>query len=177
MAGQKRSAAWVCVAKVAGAHGLQGTLKLRCFTERTEDVAAYGPLYDRTGERRFDLRVIGQTAGGVLARAPGVDDRTAAEALRGTLLHVPRTALPEPAADEFYHADLEGLAAELAEGSRLGTVRAVDNYGAGDVIEIAADGGGVLNLPFDRTTVPLIDIAGGRVVVVPPAELVAERTP
>jgi 16S rRNA processing protein RimM len=177
MAGQEQSAAWVCVAKVVAAHGLQGTLKLRSFTERAEDVAGYGPLYDRAAERHFDLKIIGRSAGGVLARARGVDDRRTAEALRGTLLYVPRAALPEPAADEFYHADLEGLAAELTDGSRLGTVRAVENFGAGDVIEIAADAGGVLNLPFDRRTVPLVDLAGRRLVVVPPAELVAEPRP
>jgi 16S rRNA processing protein RimM len=177
MAGQKQSAAWVCVARVAAAHGLRGAFKLRCFTERAEDVAAYGPLYDRAGDRHLILKIIGQSAAGVLAKARGVDDRDAAEALRGTLLYVPRAALPEPADDEFYHADLEGLAAELSDGSRLGTVRAVGNFGAGDVLEIAADGGGVLNLPFDRTTVPLVDLAGGRLVVVPPAELVAEPRP
>jgi 16S rRNA processing protein RimM len=177
MAGQERSAAWVCVAKVVAAHGLQGALRLRCFTERAADVAAYGPLYDLERDRQLALKVIGLTAGGVLAKARGIDDRTTAEALRGTLLHVPRAALPEPAADEFYHADLEGLAAELSDGSRLGIVRGVDNFGAGDVIEIAAEGGGVLNLPFDRATVPLVDLAGGRLVVVPPVELVAESRP
>jgi len=165
------------VAKVVAAHGLQGALKLRCFTERAEDVAAYGPLHDRAGGRQLVLRVIGRTPGGVLAKAHGIDDRSAAEALRGTLLHVPRAALPEPAADEFYHADLEGLAVELGDGSRLGTVRWVGNFGAGDVLEIAADGGDVLSLPFDRATVPVVDLAQGRLVVVPPAELSAERRP
>jgi len=177
MAGQERSAAWVCVAKVVAAHGLQGALKLRCFTERAEDVAAYGPLHDRSSGRQLVLKVVGRTSGGVLAKADGIDDRSAAEALRGALLHVPRAALPEPAADEFYHADLEGLAVELDDGRHLGTVRGIGNFGAGDVLEIAADGGDVLNLPFDRATVPVIDLARGRVVVVPPAELSAERGP
>lgn len=177
MAGQERAAGWVCVAKVVAAHGLQGALKLRCFTERAEDVAAYGPLHDRAGGRQLVLRVIGRTPGGVLAKADGIADRGAAEALRGTLLHVPRAALPEPAADEFYHADLEGLAVELDDGSRLGTVRWVGNFGAGDVLEIAADGGNVLSLPFDRATVPVVDLARGRLVVVPPPELSAERRP
>ena len=177
MAGQERSAGWVCVAKVVAAHGLQGALKLRCFTERAEDVGAYGPLHDQNGSRQLALRVIGRTPGGVLAKASGIDDRSAAETLRGTLLYVPRAALPEPAADEFYHADLEGLAVELGDGSRLGTVRGVGNFGAGDVIEIAADGGGVLSLPFDRATVPVVDLARGRLVVVPPPELSMERRP
>jgi 16S rRNA processing protein RimM len=177
MAGQERSAGWVCVAKVVAAHGLQGALKLRCFTERAEDVAAYGPLHDGEGGRQLVLRVIGRTPGGVLAKADGINDRSAAEALRGMLLHVPRAALPEPAEDEFYRADLAGLAVELDDGRRLGTVRGVDNFGAGDVLEIAADGGAVLSLPFDRATVPVVDLARGRLVVVPPAELSAERRP
>ena len=177
MAGQERSAAWVCVAKVVAAHGLQGALKLRCFTERAEDVAAYGPLHDGADGRQLVLRVIGQAPGGVLAKVDGIADRGAAEALRGTLLYVPRAALPEPAEDEFYHADLEGLAVELDDGRHLGTVRWVGNFGAGDVLEIAADGGEVLNLPFDRATVPVVDLARGRLVVVPPPELSAERGP
>jgi 16S rRNA processing protein RimM len=176
MAGQERSAGLVCVAKVVAAHGLQGALKLRCFTERAEDVAAYGPLHDEA-DRQLALRVIGRTAGGVLAKAEGIEDRSAAEALRGTLLYVPRAALPEPAEDEFYHADLEGLAVELCDGRHLGTVRWVGNFGAGDVLEIAAEGGDVLSLPFDRATVPVVDLARGRLVVVPPAELSAERGP
>lgn len=162
------------MAKVVAAHGLQGALKLRCFTERAEDVAAYGPLHDEA-DRQLALRVIGRTAGGVLAKAEGIEDRSAAEALRGTLLYVPRAALPDPAEDEFYHADLEGLAVELGDGSRLGTVRWVGNFGAGDVLEIAAEGGDVLSLPFDRATVPVVDLARGRLVVVPPAELSAEQ--
>ena len=177
MAGQERSAAWVCVAKVVAAHGLQGALKLRCFTERAEDVAAYGPLHDGADGRQLVLRVIGQAPGGVLAKFDGIADRGAAEALRGTLLYVPRAALPEPAEDEFYHADLEGLAVELGDGRHLGTVRGVDNFGAGDVLEIAAESGAVLNLPFDRATVPVVDLARRRLVVVPPAELSAERGP
>jgi 16S rRNA processing protein RimM len=167
--------AWVCVAKVVGAHGLRGALKLRCFTENPEDVAAYGPLYDDQGDRRFSsLKILGPTRGGVLVAAAGIADRTAAEALRGLELFVPRAALPVVGPDEFYRADLAGLAALRADGSRLGTVRGLDNFGAGDVIEIAAEDGRLLTLPFDRRTVPEIDLAGGRLVVEPPAELAAE---
>jgi 16S rRNA processing protein RimM len=166
--------AWVCVARVVGAHGLQGALKLRCFTEQPEDVAAYGPLYDDAGRRRFTLKILGAARGGVLATASGIADRTAAEALRGLELYVPRAVLPEAGPDEFYRADLEGLAALRADGSRFGTVRRLDNFGAGDVIEIAAEDGQVLILPFDRRTVPVVDLAGRRLVVEPPAELVAE---
>jgi 16S rRNA processing protein RimM len=174
MGEQRRASEWVCVAVVATAHGLRGALKLRCFTERPEDVVAYGPVYDRHGHRLFDLEVIGPARGGVLARAAGIDDRTAAEALRGTELYVPRAALPDLAPEEFYHADLEGLEARRADGTRLGVVRALANFGAGDLIEVQADDGRVLTLPFDRVTVPQIDVGAGHLVVQPPPELVEE---
>ncbi len=162
------------MAKVVAAHGLRGALKLRCFTERPADVGAYGPVHDQHGRRRFELKVIGLARGGVLARVDGIGDRNAAEALRGTELFVPRAALPEPGADEFYHADLEGLVALRVDGARLGIVRSLDNFGAGDLIEVAADDGRMLSLPFDRRTVPVVDLAHGRLVVEPPAELVPD---
>jgi len=168
---------WVCVAVVATAHGIQGALKLRTFTERPEDVASYGPVHDRRGRRLFRLRVIGPARGGVLAEAKGVTDRDAAEALRGVELFVPRAALPDLDEDEFYQTDLEGLIALRADGSRLGIVRALENFGAGDVIEIAADDGRLLSLPFDRRTVPEVDLERGRLVVEPPAELAGEQRP
>jgi len=162
------------VAVVAGAHGLRGVLKLRCFTERPEDVAAYGPVYDSRGNELFELEVIGPAPGGVLARARGIEDRTAAEAMRGTELFVPRSALPEPGPDEFYYSDLEGMEALRPDGSRLGVVASVANYGAGDVIEVLTDDGRRISLPFTRQTVPSIDLERRRMVVEPPEELVVE---
>jgi 16S rRNA processing protein RimM len=174
MAERRVGSEWVCVAAVASAHGVHGALKLRTFTERPEDVAAYGPVYDRHGERLFELQIIGRAGGGVIARAPGIEDRDGALALRGRELFVPRGALPDLDADEFYVSDLQGLTVELAGGRRLGAVRAVENHGAGDVLEVLADDGRTLALPFDRETVPEIDIGRGRMVVAPPAELAAE---
>lgn len=162
------------MAVVAGAHGLRGVLKLRCFTERPEDVAAYGPVYDSRGNELFELEVIGPAPGGVLARARGIEDRTAAEAMRGTELFVPRSALPEPGPDEFYYSDLEGMEALRPDGSRLGVVASVANYGAGDVIEVLTDDGRRISLPFTRQTVPSIDLERRRMVVEPPEELVVE---
>jgi len=177
MVERREAAKWVCVAKVVGAHGLRGALKLRCFTERAADVAAYGPLHDERGARLFEIEVLGQSPGGVLAAAQGVGDRSAAEALRGTLLFVPRGALPDPGPDEFYHSDLAGLSVERSDGTRLGTVRGLENFGAGDLLEVAGDDGRVLTLPFDRRTVPVVDLARRRLVVEPPAELIAEPRP
>jgi 16S rRNA processing protein RimM len=175
MGEQGRDRDWVCVAVVAGAHGLRGALKLRCFTERPEDVAAYGPVFAKDGGRRFELEVIGPARGGVLARADGIDDRDAAEGLRGTELFVPRSALPEPARDEFYYNDLEGMDALRPDGSRFGVVHGVDNFGAGDVIEVQAEDGRRISLPFTHATVPAIDLERRRLVVEPPEEL--EATP
>jgi 16S rRNA processing protein RimM len=175
MVERARDRDWVCVAQVASAHGLRGLLKLRCFTERPEDVAAYGPVFDRNG-RRFELEVIGPAPGGVLARAQGIEDRNAAEALRGTELFVSRSALPELAPEEFYYSDLEGMEALRADGSRFGVVHGVANFGAGDLIEVVADDGQRISLPFTREIVPSIDLERRRLVVQPPDELVAEAT-
>jgi len=163
---------WVCVAAVATAHGIRGALKLRCFTERPEDAVAYGPVYDNKGKRLFALEVIGQSRGGLLVEAEGVHDRNAAEALRGVELFVPRKVLPDLEPDEFYHSDLQGLEVRRADGTRLGVVRALDNFGAGDILDVLADDGRSFALPFDRATVRTVDLERG-LVVEPPPELVA----
>jgi len=167
-----RATEWVCVAAVATAHGLRGALKLRCFTERPEDAVAYGPVYDKHGKRLFALKVIGHSRAGLLVEAEGVHDRNAAEALRGTELFVPRSVLPDLEPDEFYHSDLEGLEVRRVDGTRLGVVRALDNFGAGDILDIQTDDGRSLALPFDRATVRTVDLQRG-LVVEPPEELVA----
>jgi 16S rRNA processing protein RimM len=167
----RQATEWVCVAAVATAHGIRGALKLRCFTERPEDAAAYGPVYDQSGKRLFSLNVIGQSRGGILVEVDGVRDRNAAEALRGLELFVPRAVLPELAEDEFYHADLEGLDVRGADGQRLGVVRALSNFGAGDILEVQADDGRTFSLPFDQATVTTVDLERG-LVVEPHPELV-----
>lgn len=162
----------VLVGAVAGAHGVRGLVKLRCFTEKPTQITAYGPLTDETGERRFEVAVVGAAKGGVLARIDGVTDRNAAEALKGTRLFVSRSALPALAPDnEFYHADLVGLGVETPDGRRLGKVKAVLNYGAGDVLEVADEAGGSLLLPFTKAAIPVVDLSGGRLVAAPPAEV------
>jgi 16S rRNA processing protein RimM len=171
----RRASDWVCVAAVATAHGIRGALKLRCFTERPEDAAAYGPVYDQHGKRLFALEVIGRSRGGILVAAEGMSDRAAAEALRGTELFVPREALPDLGPDEFYHSDLEGLDVLRLDGARLGVVRALANFGAGDILEVMADDGRTVALPFDRETVRTVDLEAGRLVVEPPAELMPDR--
>ena len=158
----------ILVGAITGAHGIKGEVKLRSFTDKPEDVAAYGPLYDDAG-KRFDVRVRARAKGAVIAAIAGVTDRNAAEALRGTKLYVPRTALPELEADEFYYSDLIGLRAERADGGEIGVVTGVANFGAGDVIEIAG-AKKTLDLPFTGDVVREVDVAAGRIVVAPPPE-------
>jgi 16S rRNA processing protein RimM len=166
----------VCLGVVAGAHGVRGALKVKSFTAEPDDIAAYGPLTDEAGERAFTLRIVGHARGQLVIKVEGINDRNAAEALKGTRLHVARPVLPEPAADEFYHADLIGLRADDADGADLGTVRAVHDYGAGDLIEIRAEDGTEHLVPFTRAAVPEVDLDAGRIVVALPDE-VSEEAP
>lgn len=155
--------ALVCVGVISAAHGIKGEVKVKSFTESAAAFASYGPLWDETGARRFEMKVVGTVKDAVVASIRGVATRNAAEALRGTKLFIPRAALPETETEEFYYADLIGLRAELADGTALGEVVAIHNFGAGDVIEVK--GRRVFDLPFTREIVPVVDVAGGRVVI------------
>jgi 16S rRNA processing protein RimM len=157
--------AHICLGEITGAHGIRGEVRVRSFTARAEDVAAYGTLADETGARNFALTVTGMARGAVLARIDGVADRTAAEALKGTRLFVARDRLPKPEADEFYHADLVGLTARRADGTPVGRIVAVQNFGAGDALEIAPDAGATFYVPFTADAVPEVDVAAGHVVI------------
>lgn len=164
----------VCVAQIGAAHGVRGEVRLWSFTEDPLAVADYGVLESEDGKRHFAIESLRPAKECLVVRLSGVADRNAAEALRNVKLYVPRDRLPAiDDAETFYHADLIGLAATAADGSKVGTVIAVHNFGAGDLLEIAPEGGGeTMLLPFSATAVPLVDIAGGRIVVVPPHESV-----
>ena len=161
----------VCLGVVTAPHGVKGAVRIKSFAARPRDIGRYGALEDETGERRFELTVIGDGKGVLIARLSGVADRDRAEALRGLRLYLPRERLPPPQAEEYYHADLIGLAAELSDGTPLGRVRAVHDFGAGDTLEIARGEGPPILVPFTRAVVPLVDIEGGRLVLDPPAGL------
>jgi len=161
----------VCVGVVTGPHGVGGAVRIKSFTARPGDVAAYGPLADETGRRNFALRVVGAAKGVLIARLSGIDDRNRAEALRGLRLYLPRAALPPPEAEEYYHADLIGLVAELHNGKTLGRVRAVHDFGAGDTLEIERVGAPPAMVPFTRAIVPIVDVECGRLVIAPPPGL------
>jgi len=163
----------LCLGAIAGAHGLRGAVRVKTFTGSPEAIAGYGPLEDAAGARRFVLRLLRIEKGMAVVQIEGVEDRNAAEALKGVALFLDRKALPEAEdEDEFYHADLIGLAAIDRSGARLGTVRALHDFGAGSLIEIAPDEGGQPRiLPFTREAVPDIDLAAGAVTVDPPEGL------
>jgi 16S rRNA processing protein RimM len=170
----------VCIAQIGAAHGVRGEVRLRAFTEDPLSVRRYGLLETEDG-RRFEIEAVRPAKDMLVARLKGISDRVAAERLTNLRLYVARDRLPKPAAGEFYHADLIGLAATTADGAPFGTVKAVHNFGAGDLLEIEpAAGGATVMLPFNEAAVPVVDVAAGRVVIapledsLPPSPLVGE---
>ncbi|MFZ4809647.1 MAG: ribosome maturation factor RimM [Hyphomicrobiaceae bacterium] len=159
----------ILLGQITGAHGIRGDVVLRTFTAEPDAIADYGPLSDRAG-RRFVISGLRVTPKGVIARLEGISDRTAAEKLRGTELFVDRARLPAPEDGAFYYEDLVGLTAALADGTVVGKVVAIQNYGAGDLVEVAMPGKKQTELlPFTDAFVPTVDIAGGRIIVVLPS--------
>ena len=167
----------VCVGRILGAHGVRGLVKLASFTAEPESVAAYGPLTDETGRRRFEIALLNAQKDHFLAKVAGIDDRDAAQALAGMQLYVERERLPPADEDEYYQADLIGLRVEQPDGTVLGSVAALHNFGAGDVIEIETGSGERPMVPFSRATVPIVDIPAGRIVVDPPPGLLSRGEP
>jgi 16S rRNA processing protein RimM len=164
-------AAPICVARIGAAHGVRGAVKLWTFTEDPLAVKAYGPLVTKDGARQFEVTSAREAKGHLVATLKGVSSREDAERLNGIELYVAREKLPDTDEDEYYHADLIGLAAVSAAGEPLGRVIAIHNFGAGDIIEIAPPSGSTLLLPFTNAVVPSVDVAGGRVVIELPAEI------
>ena len=166
------SGARVCLGQIGAAHGVRGEVRLRSFTSDPAAITDYGPLQTEDG-RVFEIETLRPAKDHFVVRLSGIRDRDAASALANTKLYVPRERLPEAAEpDEFYHADLVGLAVIDRAGNKLGTVVAIHNFGAGDLVEVRADTGGNTELvPFDTTHVPAVDIAAGKIVVDPPQGL------
>ena len=156
----------ICVGVVTGVHGLKGLVRIKPFTDTPEAVAAYGTVETEDGSRRLDLEIANRAGKGQIAvRVAGITDREAAEALKGQRLYVRRALLPEPDADEFYYADLIGKVARRTTGEIVGKIRAVYDFGAGDVLEIVDETGALIMVPFTRDAVPEIDLGAGTVTV------------
>jgi 16S rRNA processing protein RimM len=166
----------ICVGVFGAAHGVRGQLRVKSYTQDPKAIGAYGDLTDEARARTFrfiDLRPLKDDM--LVARLAGLDRREDAEKLTGVRLFARRGQLPPPSDDEFYWDDLVGLEAVTREGERLGRVVALQNFGAGDILEIAPDAGGEsLLLPFAKAVAVAIDFDAGRIVVVPPNEVEGE---
>ncbi len=170
-------AARICIARIGAAHGVHGAVKLWTFTEDPLAVERYGPLTTKDGARRFEVVSAREAKGHLVATLKGVATREDAEQLNGLELYVAREKLPATDANEYYHADLIGLAAVNSASELLGRVTAIHNFGAGDIIEIAPPHGATMLLPFTNAVVPSVDLAQGRVVIELPDEIGGDENP
>ncbi len=167
----------ILVGRVAGAFGVRGEVRITAYTEDPLALLRYRVLTHEDGAPALTLQTARAVKGAVIGRATEVSSKEAADALRGLRLYVPREALPPPEEDEFYLADLIGLEAATPDGAPLGKVKALHNFGAGDVLELDPGRGRPTRLiPFTRDAVPDVQLAERRIVVIPPAE-VGEREP
>ena len=164
----------ICVGRLAGAFGVRGEVRLKSFCADPETIAAYVPLVTTEGREFRQIVITGQGSGAYTARIDGITTKEEADALKGVDLYAPRNRLPTLPDDEYYHADLIGLSVHDTGGALLGTVRAVLNHGAGDLLEILpTQGNDTVLLPFTLAAVPTVDLASGRIVADPPEGLFA----
>jgi 16S rRNA processing protein RimM len=165
----------VLLGVVGAPHGVRGLVRIKSFTEDPMAIASYGALSDETGKNAYRIEALSVVKDAVLARIEGVADRTAAEAMRGLRLYVERERLPATDEQEWYEADLVGLAAVGRDGRDWGKVLAFHDFGAGRTMEVS--GGSTsrnsVMVPFTDAAVPEIDVEGGKVVVDPPAGVLA----
>jgi len=161
----------ICIARIGAPHGVRGAVKLWTFTEDPLAVKAYGPLMTKDGARSFEVASAREAKGHLVATLKGVGSREDAERLNGLELYIARDKLPATDDNEYYHADLIGLAAVTAANEPLGRVIAIHNFGAGDIIEIAPVHGATMLLPFTNAVVPTVDLAAGHVVIELPKEI------
>jgi 16S rRNA processing protein RimM len=161
----------VLLGEIGAAQGLKGEVRIRSYTAEPAAIARYGALEDEQG-RAVEIENVRGTPKALIARIKGVTTREGAEALNRTKLYVERARLPERGEEEWYHAELIGLAAIGQQGETIGTVVAIHNFGAGDLIEIKpAKGGATVLVPFTRDTVPEVDVEGGHLTLTPPEDL------
>lgn len=162
----------ICVGAISGAFGVHGEVRLKSFTADPTALADYAPLTTENGEQQFEVTITREISQGFAARLSGVLTKEQADKLRGVRLYAPRDRLPNLPDDEFYHADLIGLGVFDTGGAALGSVKAVHNHGASDLLEVQlSESSKTVLLPFTLAVVPTVDLASGRIVVDPPMGL------
>lgn len=154
----------ILIGRILSAHGIKGEVKLKSFTAEPMSIAGYGPLQAKDG-RVFEVLEARPQGEVLVVTLKGVKDRTAAERFQGLDLYVGRSVLPEPEEEEFYHADLIGLAVCAGDGTALGRIKAIQNFGAGDLLEVDGASAGGHYVPFTKRCVPEISVAQGRVIL------------
>ncbi len=164
---ENRTTQLVCIAAIAGAFGVRGEVKIKSFTDDPKAFLTYGPLMNDKGEVVLTISRHRKVKNAFAVTAEQVKTREQAESLKSTKLYVPRSALPEPDEDEFYYSDLIGMRVEDAAGENRGRIKAVHDFGAGDVLEIQTQGQKDWFHPFTKAATPIVDVAGRRVVIVP----------
>lgn len=155
----------ILLGEISGVHGIRGDILVRTYTATPDAIATYGPLTDAAGTKTFSLKIVRVTDKGVVARIAGISDRTTAETLRGTKLFIAREKLPETGASEFYHSDLIGLNAFAEDNTPIGKIVSVQNFGAGDLLELQPPEGASEFIPFEDQWVPKVDLSARTVVI------------
>ena len=150
----------VCVGQIINVHGIKGAVKIKVHLVNPMDIDTFGDLTDQSGKKIFRIKALSQKQGIVLATVQGVTDRTKAESLKGVRLYVAREKLPQEEMDEFYCIDLIGL--KVFKGEEVfGVVESIDNFGAGDIVNVRLNGGKVFPFDFSDATFPVVDIENG----------------
>ena len=158
----------ICIGVITGARGIKGDLRIKPLTQTPRNVAAYGPVETEDGTRQLVFNKVEISGKGIVVKAEGITTRTEAEALKGIRLYIPKAALPQIDEDEYYQADLIGLKVTRKDGTEIGDVVALQNFGAGELLEIRLRGRKTtVLLPFTAECVPQVDVDGGTVSVDP----------
>jgi 16S rRNA processing protein RimM len=160
----------ICVGQFAGAHGVRGLVKLRSFTDAPEAIFSYTPLTEKDTDRVIIITKKSTAKDHFIVEVEGIEDKEAADRLRGDRLYVPRDVLPKTGANEYYEGDLMGLNAVDETGKDYGSVMGVFDHGAGIFLEIGSSKKDSFMLPFKESFVPKVDLVAGKLVIAPPED-------
>ncbi len=184
MSDSNKQESLVCVGVISAVHGIKGQVKISTFTQNPEDITTYGRLFDKNGKPLFEIKNFKLTPKAMIVRLSGIDTRNQAEQLKGTELFIQRETLPQPDEEEFYYSDLTGLNVQFRNGTHYGTVKSIQNFGAGDLVEILPDPSMVTTKSgkkakpsgkietvfynFTKEVFPQINISEGYITLLPP---------